>query len=199
MSRGKTPTGITVTLQAVPSVDFSRSTHRGSIRISPREVAIAQVADAVQVVLAFITEHDLDAGNWGGRAGLVCLHGLPVCHAACNGSLWAVDAAGWETGEPYVPAEPAQPRFAHLGRLVIYLRTAAGLSRIQLGRGTTLGAHTIKALESGRVRLTQAQLDKLLRAPAMSGLLELAEREGVEVELVPEPEGGGAGGVAGGT
>jgi hypothetical protein len=77
---------------------------------------------------------------------------------------------------------PAQPK-RHLGDLIRDLRDGAGLTRMQLGRGTKLDAHTIRNIEHGRYRPTRAQLDKLLRAPAMDGLLEMAEREGIKVEF----------------
>lgn len=77
------------------------------------------------------------------------------------------------------------PKYAHLGEVVRVLRQAAGLTRMQLGRGTKLGEHTVKAIEMRRHLPTRAQLDRLLAAPAMADLLALCDLEGVKVDLAP--------------
>lgn len=98
----------------------------------------------------------------------------------------------------------------HLGELIRLLRTDAGLTRVQLGETTRLGAIVVKRVELGQQRLTRRQLDLLLQAPAMAGLLAWAEREGVPVELATGDVGvvsgedggndrGSGGGVGGGT
>lgn len=91
---------------------------------------------------------------------------------------------------PSAPAATQEPGSKqHLGELIRLLRTDAGLTRVQLGETTRLGAIVVKRVELGQQRLTRRQLDLLLNAPAMAGLLDWAEREGVPVELAGEDVG----------
>lgn len=92
-------------------------------------------------------------------------------------------------GQPAAEQEPGSGQ--HLGELIRILRTDAGITRDQLGEATKLGVIVIKRVETGRQRLTRRQLDLLLQAPAMNGLLAWAEREGVPVELAPGGVDGG--------
>lgn len=99
--------------------------------------------------------------------------------------------AARQPGQPAAEQEPGSGQ--HLGELIRILRTDAGITRDQLGEGTRLGVIVIKRVETGRQRLTRRQLDLLLAAPSMAGLLAWAEREGVPVDLAP----GNAGDVPG--
>lgn len=83
-------------------------------------------------------------------------------------------------------AEPGKRSKQHLGELIRLLRTDAGLTRQQLGNGTRLGEMAIKNIELRRRLPTRAQLDLLLKAPAMDRLLAWAERERIPVELAPD-------------
>lgn len=98
--------------------------------------------------------------------------------------------AARQPGQPAAEQEPGSGQ--HLGELVRLLRTDAGLTRVQLGETTRLGAIVVKRVELGQQRLTRRQLDLLLQAPAMAGLLAWAEREGVPVELAGESPGTGS-------
>lgn len=102
--------------------------------------------------------------------------------------FWSWAAQKW----PRAPKQPGAPAAEpgsekHLGELVRILRVDAGLTRAQLGAETKVGEVAIKNIETGRQRLTRQQLDLLLTAPCMAGLIQWAEREGVKVELA---EGG---------
>lgn len=101
--------------------------------------------------------------------------------------FWTWASTRWPrpAKDPAPAAEGAQQQ--HLGELVRILRVDAGLTRQQIGEDTRLGAILIKRVELGQQRLTKRQLDLLLQAPCMAGLLAWAEREGVKVELA---EGG---------
>ena len=100
---------------------------------------------------------------------------------------------GWASNRwPRPAAEPEQPGRRHLGSLIRDLRAAAGLTRQELG-DSTVGLIVLKRVETGRQRLTQRQLDLLLQAPCMEGLLAWAEREGVPVDLAPETGTDGTG------
>lgn len=93
------------------------------------------------------------------------------------------------TVETPAGGEPDQRTKQHLGELIRLLRTDAGLTRQQLGNGTKLGEMAIKNIELRRRLPTRAQLDLLLKAPAMDRLLAWAEREGIPVELAPDHGG----------
>lgn len=89
-------------------------------------------------------------------------------------------------GGPSAPAAEGEPGSKqHLGELIRLLRTDAGLTRDQLGEGTKIGAIALKRIETRRRLPTRRELDLLLAAPAMQGLIEWAAREGVPVELAP--------------
>lgn len=96
---------------------------------------------------------------------------------------WPPTATGPTGGEQ---PEPGERSMQHLGELIRVLRTDAGLTRQQLGNGTKLGEMTIKNIELRRRLPTRAQLDLLLKAPAMDRLLAWAERDGIPVELAPD-------------
>ncbi len=74
-----------------------------------------------------------------------------------------------------------------MGEVVRVLRQAAGLTRMQLGQGTKVGTLALRDIELRRRLPTRAQLDQLLKAPAMADLIALCELEGVPVELAPGP------------
>lgn len=93
-------------------------------------------------------------------------------------------AAGGPNGPTQQHAGGSQQH--RIGDLIRILRTDAGLTRRQLGDGTKVGAPALKSIELRRRLPTQAQLDQLLQAPAMAGLLAWAEKEGVSVEVAPE-------------
>lgn len=99
-------------------------------------------------------------------------------------TAWAAQKwprAARQPGQP--AAEGGASSGQHLGELIRLLRTDAGLTRQQLGEDTRVGAIVVKRVELGQQRLTRRQLDLLLAAPCMSGLIAWAEREGVPVEL----------------
>lgn len=106
-------------------------------------------------------------------------------------AAWAAQKWPRAARQPGAPAaEQGGPGSKqHLGELIRLLRTDAGLTRQQLGEATRLGAIIVKRVELGQQRLTRRQLDLLLAAPAMAGLLAWAAREGVPVDLAPGDAG----------
>ncbi len=127
-------------------------------------------------------------------------------------AAWAAEKWPRPAKQPGQPAATQEPGCGqHLGDLVRILRTDAGLTRQQLGEGTKVGAIALKRVETRRQRLTRHQLDLLLSAPAMVGLLAWAAKEGIAIDLAPEEDrgsspreddgdkGGSGGGEGGGT
>jgi transcriptional regulator with XRE-family HTH domain len=74
----------------------------------------------------------------------------------------------------------------HIGEIVRWLREGAGLSRQELAQATALVDSTIRNVESGRHVPTRATLRKLLRAPCMFTLPELATSEGLSLRLAAD-------------
>lgn len=74
----------------------------------------------------------------------------------------------------------------HIGEIVRWLREGAGLSRLELAQATALADATIRNVESGRHVPTTATLRKLLRAPCMFTLPELATSEGLSLRLAAD-------------
>lgn len=85
---------------------------------------------------------------------------------------------------------PAGDRPLHAGELARRLREAAGLTRRQLATGVGIPHECIQSFEAGRYRPTPWMLRRLLRAPAMAGLLEWTEREGLTIEVAADPPQG---------
>ena len=71
----------------------------------------------------------------------------------------------------------------HIGEIVRWLREGARLARRELAKETGLAEATIKHVESGRHKSNAETIRKLLRAPCMSTLLELAESAGLALGL----------------
>lgn len=110
-------------------------------------------------------------------------------------------AAAAEPGAAAGEGPSAGPR---LDELIRVLRTDAGLTRQQLGAERKVGEVALKRVELGQQHLSQRQLDQLLTAPCMAGLLAWAEREGIRVHdmqishVLDRGSGGSGSGTAGG-
>jgi len=74
----------------------------------------------------------------------------------------------------------------HIGEIVRSLREGAGLSRLELAQATALVDSTIRNVEIGRHVPTTATLRKLLRAPCMFTLPELATSAGLSLRLAAD-------------
>lgn len=88
-------------------------------------------------------------------------------------------------------AEQQRPR--HLGILVRRLREAGGLTRRELAALAKLADVDVRNVEAGRRRPTRGVLERIIAAPGIAaplawrGLVALAEREGIPLDLAPEP------------
>ena len=102
---------------------------------------------------------------------------------------WAVEKE-WLRANPLaaIPARaaaPAAPPIApkHVGQLIRNLREAAGLTRNQFEELVGLSATTIKGIDLGYHRPTGEQVRKLLAAPCMARLPEMAKAAGLDLGL----------------
>ena len=77
------------------------------------------------------------------------------------------------------PSEPA--KVPTVGELVRDLRQGAGLTRRIFGEQTKLGELMIKSVETGRIKLTVEQRQRILRHPAMRDLAALASTAGLKM------------------
>lgn len=75
----------------------------------------------------------------------------------------------------------------HLGELARLLREAAGLKRPELAAEIGVVEMTLRNFEAGRHLPTAATLNALLAHPAMARLVEMAQEEGIAVQLRPDP------------
>ena len=81
---------------------------------------------------------------------------------------------------------PMPEPIEHIGEIVQWLREGAGLSRLELAQATALVDSTIRNVESGRHAPATATLQKLLRAPCMFTLPELATSAGLSLRLAAD-------------
>lgn len=84
------------------------------------------------------------------------------------------------------PIGPMPGPVEHIGEIVRWLRGGAGLSRLELAQATVLVDSTIRNVEIGRHVPTTATLRKLLRAPCMFTLPELAAAAGLSLRLATD-------------
>ena len=90
----------------------------------------------------------------------------------------------WCFAERLLNKDPFGPRpVEHLGELVRRLRQDAGMSRRELARAIGLSLNTLGRFEIGRLRLTRAQLLRLLRHPCMARLPDRAKAAGLLLGL----------------
>ena len=73
-----------------------------------------------------------------------------------------------------------QAKHRYLGEVVMYLRQTAGLTRAAFGAETKLGAHVIKAFETGKLQLSTEALQRILRHPAMGAAHRIALAAGIK-------------------
>lgn len=86
------------------------------------------------------------------------------------------------------PKKRRHPR-RHLGELARLLREASGLTRRELAEQVGLSDMSLLNFEFSRRLPTADTLNRILRHPAMAGLVELALSEGVAMPAPDEPDG----------
>lgn len=169
----------TIILSAQPDPSYVAGSHRGSILIPAREVAVASLSRAVEHFAVFLKDNDLGPGNLSG-AGLVRRDGVPICRVVYEGKVLEVDADGLATGRLYREPGSPRPRYRHLGEIVRVLREDSGLLRRDLAGAVGIATETVRNLETGRHSATAWTWQKLLGHPALSDLLRLADEAGLE-------------------
>lgn len=168
----------TITLCAQPDPSYVPGSHRGSVLIPAREVAVASLSRAVEHFAVHVKDNDLGPGNLSG-AGLVRRDGVPICRITFEGKVLEVDAAGLATGRLYREGA-SRPRYRHLGEIVRRLREDSGLLRRDLAGAVGIATETIRNLETGRHSPTAWTWQKLLGHPALSDLSRLAAEAGLD-------------------
>ena len=68
---------LTIQLAARPDPSYTATSHRGSIRIKPREVSVSSPVRAVETFAVFTADHNLNPVNVL-RAGIVRRDGVPL-------------------------------------------------------------------------------------------------------------------------
>lgn len=187
---------LTLTLLAVPDPDYTPSSHRGKIRIEPREVSVPSLAKAIEHYAVFLLDNNLGPGNLAG-AGLVRRDGQPLCRIGPNGKLLEVDESGRATGRRFIDPTAPKPRFSHLGALLRYLREDAGLLRRDLADAVGIATATVRNLETGRHIAKAWTWQRLLGHPALADLPRVATEAGLKLPVQNSSGGDGEPGTGG--
>lgn len=175
-------------LRAVPDPSYAPTSHRGSISIPAREIAVSSLARAIEHMIVFATDHGLGAGNLAG-AGLVRRDSAPLCRVTFDGKLLAVDAEGLATGQRYRDPMAPPRTYRHLGEIVRALREDAELIRREVALAVGIAPETLRNLEMGRHAATGWTWHRLLQHPAIQDLPQIAQEAGFEVPGRDAPKG----------
>lgn len=160
--------GLVLQLQADPNPDFSPDSHEASVQVPSQFVAVESLASAQSMVVRFIAEHDLGAGNWTG--GLVLHDGEPYARISYNGRIWdaATDEELKPDGSRVVEAPPSSdPDRQQVDALSAYYEEV--LRRFQQAAwnaghysGSEMASEYEQAAANYRILLRRRLLDRLI-------------------------------------
>lgn len=106
-----------LTLAARPDPTYFLTSHRGSVLIKAREVAVSSLGRVPEHMASFAPDNDRSPGKLAG-AWLVRRDGKPLGRISHDGKLLAVDPEGRATGRQYRDPTIPQRKYRHLGQIV---------------------------------------------------------------------------------